>query len=118
MVKAEVKTKSGAHIVIEGTEAEVKRVLATVVPIKEAASEKMRNSKQSSNKMSINDLLQELTEEKFFDKPKSLVEIKNALEEKGRIYSITTLSPKVLQRVRKRRLGRIKSESKWKYVTR
>ena len=40
------------------------------------------------------------------------------LEEKGRIYEITTLSTQVIRQVRKRNLGRIKQENKWKYVQR
>jgi hypothetical protein len=82
-------------------------------------AQKLKNNNVSKiGKMSIGDMILELREEGFFDKPKSLVEIKNALEEKGRIYETTTLSAQVIRQIRKRILGRIKQDKKWMYVKR
>jgi hypothetical protein len=119
MVKAEIKNTDGTHITIEGSEEEVKRLISLLKSpdiIKD--KRKSQEEKAPSSKMSISDMLLELKEEKFFDNPKSLVEIKNALEEKGRIYEITTLSAQVIRQVRKRNLGRIKKDKKWMYVKR
>jgi hypothetical protein len=119
MVKTEVKKKDGTHIMIEGSEEEVKRLLSLIQSDKTEKSRKPKEEKSTKTaKMSIGDMLLELKEEGFFDKPRSLVEIKNALAEKGGIYEITTLSTQVIRQVRKRILGRIKKEKKWMYVTR
>ena len=61
------------------------------------------------------DLVVELKEDRFFDKPKGLAEISKALEEKGFIYPVTTLSGVVLGLVQKRLLGRKKLEGRWVY---
>lgn len=119
MVKAEIKKKDGTHIVIDGSENEVKRLLDF---IKEEKSVEIRRAKENKNaktrKLSIGDMILELSEEGFFDKPKGLVEIKNALAEKGGIYELSTLSAQVVRQIRKRSLGRIKQDNKWMYVKR
>lgn len=118
MVKAEIKKKDGTHIVIDGSEVEVKRLL-NLLHGETPTIPKTKEKKESPlEKMSIGDMILELREEGFFDKPKSLVEIKNALAEKGRIYEASTLSAQVIRQVRKRNIGRIKQDKKWMYVKR
>lgn len=117
MVKAEVKKKDGTHILIDGSEEEVKRILALISNTKSDRKTENREGTKSS-KISLTDMIHELREEGFFNKPKSLVEIKNGLATRGRIYEVTSLSAAVLRQVRKRNLGRIKDENKWKYVLR
>ena len=58
----------------------------------------------------------ELIESGFFKKPKELSAIKDALEERGHFYPVTTLSPTVLRLVKKKELRRIKEDKRWKYV--
>jgi len=119
VVKAEIKKKDGTHIVIDGSEAEVKRLLDLVHEDKPVKTRRVKENKETKiGKMSIGDMILELREEGFFDKPKSLVEIKNALSEKGGIYETTTLSAQVIRQIRKRNLGRIKQDKKWMYVKR
>ena len=119
MVKAEIKKKDGTRIVIDGSEEEVKRLLDLIHEEKLSKVAKARDDNGAKlGKMSIGDILLELKDEGFFDTPRSLVEIKNALAEKGRIYEMTTLSTQVIRQVRKRTLGRIKQEKKWMYVKR
>ncbi len=119
MVKAEIKKKDGTHIVIDGSEEEVKRLLNLMHDDKPTKPQKTKESKETkTGKMSIGDMILELKEEGFFDKPKSLVEIKNALAERGGIYEASTLSAQVIRQIRKRNLGRIKQEKKWMYVKR
>jgi len=121
MVKSEIKTQDGTIISIEGSEEEVTRIISKLsapkIDLQKKEERKSRPSKQSS-KASIADMLMELKEERFFDKPKSLSEIKHALAERGMIYPVTTLSPSVLRLVRNHSLGRIKVNSKWAYVKR
>lgn len=114
-MKAEIKAKNGTSITIEGTEEEVLRILEKIQP-----QEKQEKSAKQERKfkMTIGDLLLELREEKFFDKPKGLIEIKNALEEKGHVYAVNVLSTQVIRQVRRRNLGRVKKDNKWGYVKR
>ena len=61
------------------------------------------------------DLIVELRETGFFNKPKGLGDIAHVLEEKGYLYPVTSLSGVVLGLVKKRELRRKKHERKWVY---
>ena len=117
MVKTEITKKDGTHIVIEGVEEEVKRLFNLIQDQKPKRTRKSKETKRSKKgKTSMVERLSDLKHEGFFDKPRSLGEIKNALAEKGRIYDVTMLSKQALREVRKRNLGRIKQDKKWMYV--
>lgn len=117
MVKAEIKKKDGTRIVIDGSEEEVKRLLDLIHEDRPVETQKTKENKETKKgKMSIGDMILELGEEGFFKNPKSLVEIKNALSEKGGIYEVTTLSTLMIRLVRKRSLVRVKKDNKWVYV--
>lgn len=118
MVKAEIKKKDGTTIIIDGSEEEVKRILNIINENTPMKTQKTKGAKETKGKMSIGDMILELKEEGFFDSPKGLVELKNALSEKGGIYEVTTLSTSVIRLVRKRILGRVKRDNKWMYVKR
>jgi len=121
MAKATIKSKTGAMITIEGTEKEVSNIIAQfergiitgrtkVKPSKVAILKK----EQKKNR-TISDLVIELKEEGFFEKPKNLTEIMNTLEEKGHICPITTLSGVMMGIVQKKLLRRKKVDGKWVY---
>jgi len=121
MAKATIKSKSGAVITVEGTETEVSNILATferttvVGHAKEAIARAKTVKKEEKKRAGAADLVVELKEAGFFNKPKALAEIAKALEEKGYIYPVTTLSGVVLGLVQKRLLGRKKLDGKWVY---
>jgi hypothetical protein len=121
MAKATIKSKSGAVITIEGTQAEVSSILATyervatVGQVKEVVAKASSEKKEQKKRAAASDLVVELKEEGFFDKPKGLGEVSKALEEKGYLYPVTTLSGVVLGLVQKRLLGRKKLEGRWVY---
>jgi len=121
MAKATIKSKTGAIIKIEGTEKEVSNILshfertAVVEQLKESVSKKEIKKKEIKKRKKVADVIIELKEEGFFDKPKSLVEITGALEEKGRITPITSLSGIMISLVQSRLLGRKKIDGKWVY---
>lgn len=121
MAKATIKTKDGTSIVIEGSDNNVVNIInkikgQTSEPKKEELSRP--KSKKTSSKITMTDLIEELKEEKFFDKPKSLLEIKKAFENKGHIYDVNAISTPILRLVRRRILGRINQDGKWAYVKR
>ena len=121
MTKATIKSKSGAIITIEGSESEVTNVLATIERAaavgraKEVMAKAQGFKKEQKKRAAASDLVVELKEDGFFDKPKSLAEIAKALEEKGYIYPVTTLSGVMLGLVQKKLLGRKKAEGRWVY---
>jgi predicted transcriptional regulator YheO len=121
MAKATIKSKTGAIITVEGTKEEVSDILATVEKAATIAHAKgfiaraKTTKKEQKKRMAASDLVVELKEEGFFSKPKSLTEIAKALEEKGYIYPVTTLSGVMLGLVQKRLFGRKKLEGKWVY---
>lgn len=121
MAKATIRTKSGAVISIEGNEREVADILtrfdttAVVGQAKEAVA-RARAVKNGEKKRSFaSDLITQLKEDDFFQKPRGLGDIAKALEERGYIYPITTLSGVVLGLVQRRILGRKKLDGRWVY---
>lgn len=121
MAKATIKSKNGATIIVEGTDKEVSTVLThlenTVVVgrAKEIASKTGVVKKDQKRRMAASDLIIGLKEDGYFNKPKGLTEIAHALEEKGFIYPVTTLSGVMMGLVQKRLFGRKKMEGKWVY---
>jgi hypothetical protein len=125
MAKAKITTSKGTKILIEGEPAEISQIL-TAIKSEESFSARnevthsvglrKRTIQQKNN--TATDIVISLRETGYFDKPKTLLDIKNALEEQGMIYPMTTLSGVLLKQVRKRTLGRIKQNKKWSYVKR
>ena len=122
MIKSYIVTKDGTKITIEGSPKEVATVLH-IIKEKEEPSGKIKQINTRSTKFSpkpqrntpINSI-GFLIDESFFQKPKSLKDIKTALEEKGHFYPITSLSPALLRLIRKRHLRRIRGKDRWLYV--
>jgi hypothetical protein len=121
MAKATIKSKTGALITIEGTDKEVSDILATfertaaVGHAKEVMTKGRAEKKEQKKRANASDLVVTLQEEGLFDKPKSLSEIAHALEERGYICPVTTLSGVMLGLVQKRLFKRKKVEGKWVY---
>ncbi len=121
MAKATIKSKTGALITVEGTEKEVSGILATfertavVGHAKEVITKTQAAKKDQKKRAAASDLVIGLKEDGFFDKPKGLAEIEKALQEKGYLYPVTTLSGGVLGLVQKKLLGRRKTEGRWVY---
>ena len=121
MPKATIRTKSGAVITVEGTEAEVSNIVSTfertttITRAKGVVAKQKVERKEGKKRSSASDLIVELKEEGFFEKPKALGDISKALEEKGFLYPVTTLSGVVLGLVQKRYLRRKKAEGRWVY---
>ena len=121
MAKATIKSKSGATITVEGTPQEVSDVISTfekttvVGHAKGAIARAKAEKKTAKKRESASDIIIALREEGFFDKPKTLGAIGDALEERGFLYPLTSLSGIVLGLVKNRELRRKKHERKWVY---
>lgn len=121
MAKAVINSKSGAVITVQGTEKEVSNILAayersaTATNAREVTAKTQAVKKDQKKRAAASDLVVGLKEDGFFDKPKGLSDIAKALEEKGFIYPVTTLSGVVLGLVQKRLLGRKRADGKWVY---
>jgi hypothetical protein len=121
MAKATIKSKTGAVITVEGDEKEVSNILAvyertSVVDQAKKAIARTRTAKTREKKREgAGDLIVELREAGFFEKPKTLGEVGHALEEKGYLYPVTSLSGVMLGLVKKRELRRKQHEGKWVY---
>jgi len=121
MPKATIKTQSGATITVEGNEKEVSRILtdfersAAIGRAKETVARTRATKKEQKKRAAASDLVISLKEEGYLDKPRSLTDIAKALEERGYIYPVTTLSGVMLSLVQKKLVGRKKVEGKWVY---
>lgn len=121
MAKAVIKTKTGTSIVIEGTQEEVAKIVTdfdnreTIIRTKTEATKELVRKKEDKKRRGASNLIIELREEGFFDEAKTLGEIAAALEDKGYLYPVTTLSGVILGLVQKKLIGRKKTDGKWVY---
>jgi len=121
MAKATIKSRFGALITIEGTEAEVASIIhqfessASINKAREVKKQHTDEQRVQRKRSAAVDLVLSLKEDGFFDKPKSLGDVAEALEEKGHMYPTTTLSGTVLGLVQRKFLGRKKKDGKWVY---
>jgi hypothetical protein len=121
MAKATIKSSTGATITVEGTPEEVSNVISSyektsvVGHAKEAIARAKATKKTTKRKEGASDLIVGLKEEGFFEKPKTLGEIGAALEERGFLYPVTSLSGIVLGLLKKRMLRRKKVGKRWVY---
>jgi hypothetical protein len=121
MAKATIKSKTGAVITVEGSDKEVSAILATfehgapVAHIKRAANRAHESEKAPKRRLGASELVSDLKNEGFFDKPRGIGEVAHALQEQGYLYPVTSLSGVLLALVQKRLLRRKKHEGKWVY---
>ncbi len=115
MARATVTTGKGTKIVVEGSEDEVRSIIQKL-----GIGTRPARAGRTPAKIppSATDAILELKENGFFNKPKGLADVKEALASQGLIYPVTSLSGVMLALVRKRTLGRVKESKRWCYVTR
>lgn len=121
MAKADIVTKDGTKITIDGTPEEISKIMNFYK--EDIASENPKEFKKfvkskSNSKPTVTDKIREMIAENFFNTPKGLAELKAGLEEQGSFIPITTLSAIVLSLVKNKELRRIKQDKKWSYVKR
>ncbi|HWY61402.1 MAG TPA: hypothetical protein VNW15_05830 [Rhizomicrobium sp.] len=123
MAKAQVVTKDGTTIMIEGTPDEVSLMIERLSakktqPSGRAVKPQRTKSAKRTNRIKTGPaaLIAQMIEAAFFKKPRGLGEIRSDLAQNGYFYPRTTLSPAVLRLVRSRALRRIKDGGAWKYV--
>jgi hypothetical protein len=122
MTKANLITKQGTRVSIEGAPGDV----AALIDRLDGDSKGERNSAgftrgskrkiAESEKVTPINLISSLIQKGFFRKPKDLASVKAALEELGHYYPRTTLSPALLRLVRKRQLRRLRDKQGWMYT--
>jgi hypothetical protein len=126
MARATIRSKTGAVITVVGSESEVSNILsafertatighAAVVQAREAVAKSKTAKKESKARMSASDLIVGLKEDGFFEKPKNIGDISKALDERGFLYPVTSLSGILLTLVQKRLLRRKKVGGRWVY---
>lgn len=121
MAKARIITKDGAKVTIEGTPEEVSKLVGLLGSGSSSAppSAKVRKGSPAARekqKPTLVGLIGSLIDGGFFRKPKDLGAVKQALEELGHFYPVTTTSPILLRLVRRRQLRRIKEKNRWLYT--
>jgi len=117
MAKAHIETPEGVVVKLEGTPEEISAVLKDIkVKGKGAPAKKAKATGKRAGKVTFPSLAEDLREEGFFKKPKSLVEIKSKLADLGHNYPLTGLSGPMRTEVKNRRLRRFKEKKKYVYA--
>lgn len=122
MAKAELHLPSGAKVMIEGTEEEVKALLDHYSS-RPADGEGHRLAERLERAPVASgggptDLVRELIASEFFATKRSLGAIEDRLAEEGHIYPQTTLSGVMIKLTKRRELRRLKEKGAWVYVNR
>ena len=119
MAKATVQMSSGAVVTVEGSSEEVAalvRKLDTPAIVQHSATAGRRDKRSARATASgPSGLVLRLRQEGFFDKPHSLGDITDALQERGYIVPVTTLSGIALKLLKSGWLHRKKEQGKWVY---
>ena len=119
MPRAVITTPSGATVAIEGTQSEVTALLGLFEQgeRKTSSPPEARSTRVApKSRPTPMGLLAELIGSGFFSTPKELGSVRQALEEQGHFYPVTTLSPLMLRLVRRKELRRLKDGKRWTYV--
>jgi hypothetical protein len=116
MAKAHIKTTDGVSVKLEGTPAEIAAVLKEVQPKPKSGTTGKANAKMRGGKTTISRLVDELKNEGFFKKTKTLSDIRRRLGDMGHSYPLTGLSGPMRKEVRKKRLRRFKEKGKYVYA--
>ena len=119
MVKAEISTKNGTKIVIEGNPAEVRGMLEQLgYSAQQTTDFKSANKKISVDPASLLGHLLHLKDEQFFDQPRGISEIRAALAQKAHFYPLQSISTTLIRAVKKGIFGRVPGPNGWLYVKR
>jgi hypothetical protein len=119
MAKAHIITPDGVTIKIDGTTDEIAALVAkfrSTVKIAATPPGRGKNRRKGVQKVQLVDLVDSLIDGGFFKTPRDLAAVKAALAEMGHHYPVTTLSPAMLRKVRKRSLRRLKQDKRWVYT--
>ncbi len=120
MAKAQLTTKAGTLVTIEGTTEEVANLIDLFDGAGGTGKSKSPAAKQRKpsgrSKDGLAGQLGELIKDGFFKKPKEFGAIKATLEQQGHYYARTALSPALIRSVRRRELRRLKDKKHWVYV--
>lgn len=121
MVKAIIKSATGAVITVEGSEEEVSKIITSYErtsafgQAKQAIARSKATRKEGKKREGAADLIKNIRDSGFFDRPRALSEVAHALEEKGFLYPVTTLSGVLLGLVKGKALRRKRQEGRWVY---
>ena len=89
-----------------------------IVKLEKSLNSSSRRKKSKSSKTSIMDLILEVKEKGFFNKPKFHGDIVKKFEEMGHIYTGKSIDGPLSRALKSRILGRKKINGKWGYVKR
>lgn len=115
MARANIKTKSGAVVTVEGTPKEIASLIAKFEAADKPEERRAHAARRPSQKAGPSSLILNLRDKGFFNKPRSLAGVAEALQEQGYLYPVTTLSGVVLKLLKTGDLHRKKVEGKWVY---
>lgn len=128
MARAILKLRDGTIVTIEGTPDEVARLLELVSADGSATTPSLRPQRGASpvvrersrtSRPRANgpvEYIRSLIADGFFADKRALGDVRTALEARGHIYPVTSLSPALVRLVRSGEVRRIKENAHWRYV--
>ena len=120
MPKANFTFPNGATVNIQGSDEEIARIIKQISGTTTTEPKKLKERKKNRSEKPTSSgplgHVRDLAQEGFFAQKRSLGDVQKALEERGHIYAVTSISPTLVRLTRSRTLRRIKVEGNWNYV--
>ena len=121
MAKANIETRQGTKITVEGSSEEVAAILSSVE--RRESPHHSNSSTNAEQKLpessgSLKSVILQFREDGVFNTPQKVADITRALEQKAQFYSSTSVSTALIRLVQNGHMGRIKIGGDWAYVKR
>jgi len=104
--------------ILQKLDARIETVEKKLESSKPDSTSKSKSKKVSRKPKSLTSLIIELKDSGYFDKPKTVREITEKLQQQGWHYPHASLTHPLQRLLRKRAIGRIAVKGKWAYVKR
>jgi len=118
MAKAEATLPNGVCVTVTGESTEIAKILQLLSGHARSAVQ-TRGSKQirvAKHQSGPKEYIRTLKGEGFFKIKRNISDVQKKLEENGHIYTLSGLSPRLLELTRLQELRRIKESGVWNYV--
>lgn len=131
MAKANLVLPDGTKVTIDGTADEVAALLDRFSSTGDdttkrrssrtgrrtgSTGRKTTTKKTTAKRTGPTDYIRDLIDEGYFKTKREIGTVRDKLEERARIYPVTSISGPLYRLVKKKELRRIREEGAWKYV--
>ena|SRR5438445_177768 len=122
MARTALSLPNGTKVTVEGTPDEVQRIVkaitsGTVEPVQSPRNGTLvTHDLRKKGRVGATERVRVLKEDGYFREKRTLVNVRNKLNEKGHIHKMDDLSPVLIRMTRSGELRRMQEKGNWVYV--